>query len=202
MDNVSGVCKSPGPWNLLFSDGSNVISLNTTLRKEREVIFGEKRIQSLDFDPHSHIVFWTDPMDLSIKRSFIPESSNQVEIGHPQIIVSFTKSAVPVDLSVDWVAQNLYWLEVDGQTSKGQVVTAKNDGRYRRSVVPRGIDTPTSIVVNPILGELYWTQAGSNPRIETVWMDGNNSFHLVLHSFCCHWFLIFFFFHTYIRYET
>jgi low density lipoprotein-related protein 2 len=174
VDNVSGVCKSPGPWNLLFSDGTNVISLNTTQRKEREVIFGEKRIQSLDFDPHSHIVFWTDPMDLSIKRSYIPESSNQVEIGHPQVIVSFTKTAVPVDLSVDWVAQNLYWLEMDGQTSKGQVVTAKNDGRYRRSVIPRGIDTPTSIAVNPILGELYWTQAGSNPRIEMAWMDGND----------------------------
>ena len=179
VDNVSGVCKSPGPWNLLFSDGSNVISLNTTQRKEREVIFGEKRIQSLDFDPHTHIVFWTDPMDLSIKRSYIPESSNQVEIGHPQVIVSFTKTAVPVDLAVDWVAQNLYWLEMDGQTSKGQVVTAKNDGRYRRSVIPRGIDTPTSIVVNPIVGELYWSQAGTNPRIEVAWMDGMHIVHFV-----------------------
>lgn len=137
------------------------------------MIFGKKRIQSVDFDLHSHIVFGTDQMDLFIKRSFIPESSNQVEIGHPQIIVNFTKTAMPVDLSVDRVAQNLYWLEVDGQTCKGQVVTAKNDGRYRRSVVSRGIDTPTSIVVNPILGELYWIQAGSNPSIETVWMDGN-----------------------------
>lgn len=167
------MCKAPGSWNILFSDGSNVIALNTTMRKEREVIFGEKRIQSLDFDPHSHIVFWSDPMDLSIKRSYIPEGDNQVEVGHPQSVIAFTKSAVPVDLSVDWVAQNVYWLEMDAQTLKGQVVAAKNDGRYRRSVVPRGIDTPTSLVVNPILGEMYWAQAGSSPRIETAWMDGN-----------------------------
>ena len=172
VDNVSGVCKSPSPWNLLFSDGSNVISLNTTQRKEREVIFGQKRIQSLDFDPHSHIVFWTDPIDLAVKRSFIPQPTNQVEVGHPQTIVTFTKTAVPVGLSVDWVGQNIYWLEMDGQTFKGQVSTAKNDGRYRRSVVPRGIDTPTSIALNPIVGELYWSQAGSNPRIEVAWMDG------------------------------
>ena len=172
MDSVSGVCKSPGTWHLLFSDGSNVIALNTTVRKEREVIFGEKRVESLDFDPHSHIVFWSDTMDLAIRRSYIPEASNQVEIGHPQAIVTFTKTARPVDLSVDWVAQNVYWLEQDTQTLKGQVVAAKNDGRYRRSVVPRGIDTPTSLVVNPVVGEMYWSQAGSSPRIESAWMDG------------------------------
>ena len=70
------------------------------------------------------------------------------------------------------MAQN-YWLEMDCQTSKGQVVTTKNDGRSRRNVIPRGIYTLTSILVNPILGELYGVQAGSNPRIEMAWMDGN-----------------------------
>ena len=111
-------------------------------------------------------------MELAIRRSYIPEPGNQVEIGHAQPVVVFTKTAKPVDLSVDWVAGNLYWLEMDAQTFKGQLVAAKNDGRYRRNVVPRGIDTPTSLAVNPILGEMYWTQAGSNPRIETAWMDG------------------------------
>ena len=131
-----------------------------------------RQIESLDFDPHSHVVFWTDSMDLSIRRSYIPEANNDVEIGHPQSIVSFTKTAKPIDLSVDWVAQNLYWLEMDTSSLKGQVVVAKNDGRYRRSIIPRGIDTPTSLAVNPILGEMYWFQAGSSPRIETAWMDG------------------------------
>ena len=59
---------------------------------------------------------------------------------------------------------------------KGQVVVAKSDGRYHRSLISRGIDTPTSLAVNPVLGEMFWSQAGSNPRIETAWMDGNISF--------------------------
>ena len=61
-----------------------------------------------------------------------------------------------------------------------QVLAAKGDGRYRRSVIPRGIDTPTSLAVNPLLGELYWSQAGSNPRIETSWMDGTKRKNLVV----------------------
>ena len=63
---------------------------------------------------------------------------------------------------------------------KGQVVAAKNDGRYRRSLISRGIDTPTSLAVNPIRGEMYWSQAGSNPRIETAWMDGTIPFFPIL----------------------
>lgn len=131
------------------------------------------KIEALDFDPKSHIVYWADTMELGIRRSYIPEGTADVQIGHPQNIVSFTKTAKPVDLSVDWVGQNLYWLEVDSMSLKGQVIVAKNDGRYRRSIVPRGIDTPTSLAVNPIQAEIYWSQAGSNPKIEASWMDGN-----------------------------
>lgn len=138
------------------------------------------QIESIDFDPHSHLVFWTDTKELSIRRSYIPESSNGVEIGHPQSIATFTKTAKPVGLSVDWVAQNLYWIEVDTSSMKGQVVVAKSDGRYRRSLISRGIDTPTSVAANPILGEMFWSQAGSNPRIETAWMDGIIRLYLLL----------------------
>ena len=179
-DSVSGVCKAPVAWNILFSDGSKMVSLNTTARQWNEVLFDQKRIESIDFDPHSHIVFWTDAMDMGIRRSYIPESGNDVEVGHAQNIVSFTKTAKPVALSFDWVAQNLYWLELDTASLKGQVLAAKGDGRYRRSVIPRGIDTPTSLAVNPLLGELYWSQAGSNPRIETSWMDGTKRKNLVV----------------------
>jgi len=72
-DSVSGVCKAPTTWNIIFSDGSKMVSLNTTARQWNEVIFDQKRIESIDFDPHSHVVFWSDAMDLGIRRSFIPE---------------------------------------------------------------------------------------------------------------------------------
>ena len=44
VDSVSGVCKAPGSWNILFSGDGNIISLNTTVRQEREVIFGETKV--------------------------------------------------------------------------------------------------------------------------------------------------------------
>jgi hypothetical protein len=47
------VCKAPVAWNILFSDGSKMVSLNTTARQWNEVLFDQKRIESIDFDPHS-----------------------------------------------------------------------------------------------------------------------------------------------------
>ena len=51
---------------------------------------------------------------------------------------------------------------------------AKNDGRYRKSLVDTGLENPTSIALDPEMGLMFWTEAGSNPRIERAWMDGTN----------------------------
>jgi len=76
---------------------------------------------------------------------------------------------------VDWVANNLYWTETDrsGSKPRGRVMVAKTDGRYRRAVVNTGLESPTSVVVNPHLGRMYWADAGSAPKIESSWMDGS-----------------------------
>ena len=44
VDAVSGVCKAPGTWNIVYSNNGNVISLNTTVRQEREVIVGDVKV--------------------------------------------------------------------------------------------------------------------------------------------------------------
>uniref|UniRef100_T1GMY1 EGF-like domain-containing protein n=1 Tax=Megaselia scalaris TaxID=36166 RepID=T1GMY1_MEGSC len=78
-------------------------------------------------------------------------------------------------ISVDWVADNLYWAEVDrtGSKPRGRIMVAKTDGRYRRAIVSAGLEIPTSVVVNPQLGRMYWSDAGSAPKIEVSWMDGS-----------------------------
>lgn len=47
----------------------------------------------------------------------------------------------PTSVSVDWVSHNLYWTETDpsGTKPKGRVMVAKQDGRYRRSLIDTGM---------------------------------------------------------------
>lgn len=87
---------------------------------------------------------------------------------------SCTGNSKPTSLAVDWIAKNLYWTETDrsGSKPRGRVMVAKTDGRYRRSIVSTGLELPTSVVVDPQLGRMFWADAGAAPKIETSWMDG------------------------------
>lgn len=60
---------------------------------------------------------------------------------------------------MDWIADNLYWLEEqnDGQ---GKLVVAKADGRYRRSLIT-DLQSPTSIAVDPQRGRMFWASTGT-----------------------------------------
>lgn len=52
-------------------------------------------------------------------------------------------------------------------------MVAKTDGRYRRALVSAGLESPTSVALNPQLGRMFWADAGSAPKIEVSWMDGS-----------------------------
>ena len=49
---------------------------------------------------------------------------------------------------------------------------AKDDGRYRRTIVRSNLEKPTSIAVDPEHGLMFWTDAGKDPKIEASSMDG------------------------------
>ena len=49
---------------------------------------------------------------------------------------------------------------------------AKSDGRYRRTLVSSSLNKPTSLVVDPEHGLMFWSDAGEYPKIEMAWMDG------------------------------
>ena len=84
---------------------------------------------------------------------------------------------------MDWVSGNLYWTEVeesDGVYRNGRLLVSKSDGRYKRSLVTQGLEHPTSVVLDPQLGRVYWADGGSVPKIEYAWMDGSRTKSLVV----------------------
>ena len=178
-DRFSGVCKvKDGEVEVLFSTGSEIRGQLLGLKQEVDVVKKEARIEAVDYDPNTMMVYWADSQEKAIKRSFIPGTPNQPEaaIGHPQIIQHFeSKDITPKALSYDWIAKNIYWVEIDrtGRKSRGIIMVAKEDGRYKRSIVASNLDEPTSIAVDPEHGLMYWTDAGNSPKIEVSWMDGS-----------------------------
>ena len=177
-DEHSGVCKAEtGAIELFFSSGEEIRGLEEgNVNREVEVVKDQERIEGIDFDPIKNMIYWVDSQEKSIKRSFIPKMHQGAEIGHPQDIQPAGKGlAKPTDVSFDWVTQNLYWAEVDtagGRTPEGRIVVAKSDGRYKRSVVSKDLEMPSSIVVDPEHGLMFWADAGAKPKIEMSWMDG------------------------------
>ena len=63
----------------------------------------------------------------------------------------------------------LYWL--DGGTRTIEV--SYLDGTNRLVLVHTDLDRPTDLVIDPNRGYLYWSDKGSNPRIERCRLDGS-----------------------------
>lgn len=175
-DAMSGVCKSlQDVVTMLFATGQEIRAFDLKKEEELDVIASEKRIEALDYDPKSQIVFWVDSYDKTIKRSYMINAKNgQAKTGFAQDL-KMKGSSKPTAIAVDWIADNLYWTEADrvGSKPKGRVMVAKTDGRYRRALVNTGLEAPTAIVVDPQLGRMFWADAGSAPKIEVSWLDGS-----------------------------
>ncbi|CAL4066593.1 unnamed protein product [Meganyctiphanes norvegica] len=174
---VNGICrlKEPNGITLVYSNGPEIRALNVSDLRDMDVIKGDS-IESLDYEPKSGIVYWTDSYAKTIKRSYLPGSKEMTNstIGYAQDL-EIKSRAKPTGLAVDWAAENLYWSETDrtGNKPRGAVLVAKLDGRYRRSVIATGLEEPTSVIVDPEHGIMFWTDIGSIPKIETSWMDGS-----------------------------
>lgn len=175
-EGMSGVCRAlKEDIVIIMSNGPEIRAYDLTKREEYDVIQDERRIEALDYSAASQIIFWVDSFDKTIKRSYMVNAQNgQAKMGYAQDL-NMKGISKPTAVVVDWIADNLYWTEVDrtGSKPRGRVLVAKTDGRYRRALVSAGLEIPTSIAVNPQLGRMYWADGGSAPKIEVSWMDGS-----------------------------
>lgn len=170
------MCKSTeGDVVLMFANGPEIRAFVQDKNEEFNVIGAEKRIEAIDYDPTNEMVFWADSYDKTIKRSYMVNALNgQVKSGFAQDL-NMKGNAKPTAIAVDYSGENLYWTETDraGSKPRGRVMVAKTDGRYRRAIVSAGIESPTSLVLDPQMGRMFWSDAGSAPKIEICWMDGS-----------------------------
>jgi low density lipoprotein-related protein 2 len=83
---MSGVCKADNPEvMLLFANGPEIRSFNLQERRQFDVIQDEKRIEGIDYDPNTEIIFWADSYEKTIKRSYMVNAQKgDVKVGFAQ----------------------------------------------------------------------------------------------------------------------
>lgn len=160
---------------LMFANGPVIRAFVRDNNEEFDVINSEKRIEAIDYDPQREMIFWADSYEKTIKRSYMVNAlDGRVKTGFAQDL-NMKGNSKPTALAVDYVGDNLYWTEADrtGSKPRGRVMVARSDGRYRRALVSAGIESPTSLALDPQMGRMFWADAGSAPKIEIAWMDGS-----------------------------
>uniref|UniRef100_T1IUN7 EGF-like domain-containing protein n=1 Tax=Strigamia maritima TaxID=126957 RepID=T1IUN7_STRMM len=173
FDRYGDGCVSKGAVVMLYTNGPDLLRYNIQRADLAEVIHGQTRIQSLDYEPHQNMVYWVDSNDLTLKRSFLLSKDGSFISGFAQDL-NLTILKYPMGIAVDWIAKNMYFTDTDlsGKVPRGTIYVSLLDGRYRRALVKDFLQVPTSIATSPVYGRMYWTDTGNDPKIESAWMDG------------------------------
>nr|XP_014354113.1 PREDICTED: low-density lipoprotein receptor-like [Latimeria chalumnae] len=127
-------------------------------------VTGKNMIFSIDYDWKDQKVFWVDLNAESIKW---------MNLAHKEkgTLVKGIKSDC---IAVDWIGRNLYW--TDGVASQILAINLNavwSGTQEYTVVVDEDIDQPSSLVLQPLNGLMYWAEIGE-PQIKRASMDGTS----------------------------
>ncbi|RZF40959.1 hypothetical protein LSTR_LSTR013214 [Laodelphax striatellus] len=170
LQNDHFSCKSndKGTPYLIFSSRHELKGVDLITFNVKPLIFNLKNTIALDFyhSNETDLVYWTDVIDDKIYRgSLIGGSLANIEV------VVQTGLATAEGLAVDWIGNNLYWVE----SNLDQIEVAKLNGSFRRTLIAGDMESPRAIALDPRYGLLFWTDWDANsPRIERCSMSGDH----------------------------
>lgn len=71
--------------SVIFSNGEEIKSYQAHMRHEVDVIRNEKRIEALDYNLKTEMIFWVDSYEKKIKRSYMIDAlEGRVKVGFAQ----------------------------------------------------------------------------------------------------------------------
>ena len=134
----------------------------------RPLLSSLKNTVALDFyySKNETLFFWTDVVDDKIYRGSLINDNSIINI---EAIVEHGLGAVE-GLAVDWIGLNIYWVE----SKFDQIEVANLQGKFRKTLIFKGIQSPRGIALDPHEGLLFWTDwQTDHPRIESSDMSGD-----------------------------
>ncbi|XP_067011986.2 sortilin-related receptor isoform X2 [Anabrus simplex] len=155
---------------LLVAQRDRIVRVDlSTLVMETLPIMGLHNAIAVEFDMNTNCVYWADVVTDTIGRTCLNN-------GEREILVDKDLASIE-GMALDWVSNNLYF--VDGMKAKIEVVRTDlhNEGRMRRTILgpEQGIKKPRGIAVHPMQGYMYWTDwAPGDSCVNRANLDGSN----------------------------
>ncbi|CAH1165542.1 unnamed protein product [Phyllotreta striolata] len=161
-------CKSTdnGRPYVIFSNRHELRGVDLHTFGLKSFIASLKNTITLDFyhSNDTNVIFWTDVIDDKIYRGTVVGGS----LGNIEVVVQ-TGLSTAEGLAVDWLGENLYWVE----SNLDQIEVAKLNGSFRRTLVAGDMESPRAVAVDPRDGYLFWTDWDNQlPRIERCSLAG------------------------------
>ncbi|XP_035218425.1 low-density lipoprotein receptor-related protein 1-like isoform X2 [Stegodyphus dumicola] len=161
-------CKSIDPAEpyIIFSNRHELRSVDLKTMNVKALISGLQNTVAVDFyhSTKGDLIFWTDVVEDKIYRGYVISGS----LTNIEVVVQ-TGLATAEGLAVDWIGENLYWVE----SNLDQIEVAKLSGLHRRTLIASNMENPRAIALDPRYGMLFWTDWDTSaPRIERASMSG------------------------------
>lgn len=186
--NSSVKCQRNSNLMLIYTHARDIRAINLGQNRfvgESDILFNDFNLphplpmasivfaMSLDYDPITSTLYWSDFMNKSIGRAKWSLS----ESGHFQESILTDSLEMPGGVAIDFVAGNIYFVD----TGRSVIEVARADGSHRSLLVWRSVDQPRDVVLDSTKALMFWSQWNNQTAsIQRAGMDGN--FRVLLHS--------------------
>ncbi len=140
--------------------------MSSDARDMRLVHQNLKNVVSMDYHYAKQLLFFAD---VSAKTIYKTDLTSDKEEDQKMVVVKDNTNGLE-GISVDWVANKLYWL--DRQTQ--HMYVAEFDGSNRKTIAT-DIEDPRAIAVHPGIGYVFFTSWQLHAYVGRIAMDGSNS---------------------------
>ncbi|KAK9874940.1 hypothetical protein WA026_005757 [Henosepilachna vigintioctopunctata] len=157
-------CKAiEGHASLLLARRRDIRKISLDHHEMTSIVEDTNSATALDFVFRTGMIFWSDVTDKKIYKAPIDEGTDRVAV--------ISEDITTCDgLAVDWIYDHLYWTD----TGKNNIELSNLDGKMRKVLIQDGLEEPRAIALNPTEGWMFWTDWGSNAKIERAGMDGSH----------------------------
>ncbi|XP_021582708.2 low-density lipoprotein receptor-related protein 2 isoform X1 [Ictidomys tridecemlineatus] len=151
---------------LIFAVGNSLRSLHFDPEDHSppfQSINVEKNAIAVDYDSINNRIYFTQNVDS--ERGQISYVSLYSGIHTPTVVASDV--GIADGIAFDWINRRIYYSDYHNQT----ISSMAEDGS-QRTVIAR-VSKPRALVLDPCRGYMYWTDWGTNAKIERATLAGN-----------------------------
>ena len=157
-------CKAAiGEPYLIFSHSYDIRRIRLRDSDMTSVVSDTHGVTALDYHFSQNQILWSDRKEKKIYRANLSNTNSR------EVIVAEEEVAAD-GLAVDWIHGHIYYTD----TKKMAVRMVSWDHKWTRTLASKEVGQPRAIAVSPMMGFVFWSDWGKEPKIERSGLDGAN----------------------------